>query len=62
MVRQRFLVGGLFMRESLRGTHGQVAPLLPDDRSSAYIARAAESGEIKVELDELKQALDRLIG
>lgn len=46
---------------AVRGALDRVARLVLDDHITECIAHAAESGDIKVELDELKRALDRFI-
>ena len=46
---------------AVRGALDRVARLILDDHITECIAHAAESGDIKVELDELKKALDRFI-
>ncbi|MEL7476660.1 MAG: metal-sensing transcriptional repressor [Cyanobacteria bacterium J06555_12] len=46
---------------AVRGALDRVARLVLDDHITECIAHAAESGDIKVELDELRRALDRFI-
>jgi DNA-binding FrmR family transcriptional regulator len=46
---------------AVRGALDRVARLILDDHITQCIAHAAETGDIKVELDELKKALDRFI-
>ena len=46
---------------AVRGALDRVARLVLDDHISECITHAAESGDIKMELDELKKALDRFI-
>ncbi len=46
---------------AVRGALDRVARLILDDHISHCITHAAETGNIKVELDELKRALDRFI-
>ena len=47
---------------AVRGALDRVARLILDEHITECIAHAANSGDIKVELDELKKALDRFIG
>ncbi|MGK7910017.1 MAG: metal-sensing transcriptional repressor [Synechococcus sp.] len=51
----------LLQLAAVRGALDRVARLVLDDHITECIAHAAESGDIKVELDELKRALDRFI-
>ena len=46
---------------AVRGALDSVARLILDDHITECIAHAAKSGDISVELDELKKALDRFI-
>lgn len=46
---------------AVRGALDRVARLILDDHITECIAHAAESGDIEVELDELRKALDRFI-
>ncbi|MEM6446863.1 MAG: metal-sensing transcriptional repressor [Cyanobacteria bacterium J06642_2] len=46
---------------AVRGALDRVARLVLDDHITDCIAHAAESGDIEVELEELRKALDRFI-
>ncbi len=46
---------------AVRGAMDRVARLILDDHISHCISHAAETGDIGVELEELKRALDRFI-
>jgi DNA-binding FrmR family transcriptional regulator len=46
---------------AVRGALDRVARLVLDDHMTECIAHAAETGNIKLELDELRKALDRFI-
>lgn len=46
---------------AVRGAMDRVARLILDDHISHCISHAAETGDIEVELEELKRALDRFI-
>lgn len=46
---------------AVRGALDRVARLILDDHITECIAHAAESGDIEVELEELRKALDRFI-
>ena len=47
---------------AVRGALDRVARLILDEHISECIAHAANSDDIKVELDELRKAIDRFIG
>ncbi|MDX2271530.1 MAG: metal-sensing transcriptional repressor [Cyanobacteriota bacterium] len=46
---------------AVRGALDRVARLILDDHISSCIVHAAETGNIEMELEELKRALDRFI-
>ncbi|WP_017325343.1 metal-sensing transcriptional repressor [Synechococcus sp. PCC 7336] len=46
---------------AVRGALDRLARIILDDHISECIAHAADSGDIQVELDELKKAIDRFI-
>lgn len=46
---------------AVRGAMDRVARLILDDHISHCISHAAETGDMEVELEELKRALDRFI-